>query len=387
MQQGFRGGGGGGGRGFGRGRGGGRHGGRGDASAAAFTRVDGVSERPKYAICRFHMQGTCGRDDCKFSHDVSKLGTFEVGAPIKALVSAGTVVLGGTSTGALFAYDLSTGALSWSHEYRQPVTCIQSVAGLDVIALGTEGPAPLPGVAPGVVPTTVGCASVFFPKTGAELPLHVAPDRPFAHTHSVMALDFIPGPNVLLSGGAEGAVRIWEVGETARLVGACEGHVRDVTSILFANDRIWTASRDCTVRVWSPAGVCERILVPTPTGVPATPVTCMQRLTLDSITYIICGTEQGFVTIYNAADGTVASQFASMDSISMLVPVATAQGGPLLAVGHRNGSISFRDLQDSSTLLVHLTDVHRAPVTALVSPAPSQLVTGADDGSLQVLSF
>lgn len=68
----------------------------------------------------------------------------------------------------------------------------------------------------------------------------------------VRSLAFTPDSRYLISGSEDRLVRIWNLGETRRLVGRLEGHDLDIYSIDVSPDgsRIVSGSGDRTVRVW-----------------------------------------------------------------------------------------------------------------------------------------
>jgi WD40 repeat protein len=77
--------------------------------------------------------------------------------------------------------------------------------------------------------------------------------RPLNATHagSVCALAFGPDGRVLASGGAEGAVMLWDVPQ-ARLLATLEWHLGPVRGVAFSPDgeRLASASADGAVRLW-----------------------------------------------------------------------------------------------------------------------------------------
>jgi hypothetical protein len=71
------------------------------------------------------------------------------------------------------------------------------------------------------------------------------------HASSVGAVAFSPDGQVLASGGAEGAVKLWDV-EQARLLVTLEWHLGPVRGVAFSpdGDRLASASADGAVRLW-----------------------------------------------------------------------------------------------------------------------------------------
>jgi hypothetical protein len=86
-----------------------------------------------------------------------------------------------------------------------------------------------------------GKVIVFDPRTGQGKELG-------AHSGDVNAVAFSPNGKLVLSGGEDKIVRLWDVAEMKE-IGRFEGHADEITGIAFANDRIGvSASNDGTVR-------------------------------------------------------------------------------------------------------------------------------------------
>src|SRR5215475_4633832 len=72
------------------------------------------------------------------------------------------------------------------------------------------------------------------------------------HLKYVLAADMSPDEKMLVTGGADKALYLWEV-TSGRLLGQLQGHTKDIESVAFTpNGRlIVSASEDGSVRIWS----------------------------------------------------------------------------------------------------------------------------------------
>ena len=74
------------------------------------------------------------------------------------------------------------------------------------------------------------------------------------HTDAILALDFSPNGKLLVSGGSDKTVRLWET-ETGKLRRTREEHTAPVNTVAFSlnGKRFWSgSSKDDTIRSWYP---------------------------------------------------------------------------------------------------------------------------------------
>lgn len=409
------------------------------------------------------------------------MSTFDAGSSVRSVLCAGDTLIAGTSAGSFIAYSAAGRAEVFRKEYGFPISSLHAVNGVDTVAIAVESPLEIPaalvqgGATPGimlgpclafntkpVIPTsqavppitapsagvpvsggwvavngsTTGGLVVLDTKSSDETRIYVsAEDKRYCHSQPVTSIEFIPSFSILMTGGGDGLIKIWNAATSpVSLMGVCEGHTRGVTGITFAaGERIWSCSLDGTVRIWNTSAACEQVLVPAPdaallaaaagggaagagagasTVSSSSPVLCMSSsLNLDGTQYVMVGTEAGHVTVYSTADRSLGVQFSSVDAVTSLSAVSS-NGVSYIAVGHRNGSISIRDLD--ANLVAHLPDVHKSPYTppaagngyatpgappqppsspivpsvnCLLSPADGVLISGGGDGNTIVLQL
>jgi WD40 repeat protein len=72
------------------------------------------------------------------------------------------------------------------------------------------------------------------------------------HLKYVLTADMSPDEKILVTGGADKALNLWNVG-SGRLVGRMQGHTSDIEAVAFSPNAkfIVSASEDKSVRIWS----------------------------------------------------------------------------------------------------------------------------------------
>ena len=80
-------------------------------------------------------------------------------------------------------------------------------------------------------------------NTAVQVPIHRAPDQPFSHPQLIHNFTVINtgGVAVIISGGAEGTIRMWKLDTTTGLfsyMNALEGHTRAVNAVLLHGKHI-----------------------------------------------------------------------------------------------------------------------------------------------------
>src|SRR5262249_39049051 len=74
------------------------------------------------------------------------------------------------------------------------------------------------------------------------------------HDGAIVAIAFVPGSNLLATGGLDGIARLWN-SQSGKEVRALKGHDAQITAIAISPDgsRLATASADKTVKLWDVA--------------------------------------------------------------------------------------------------------------------------------------
>jgi WD40 repeat protein len=144
-----------------------------------------------------------------------------------------------------------------------------------------------------------------------------------------------PGGNI--SGGGEGAVRIWDVA-TGQVRATLEGHAGQVTAVAVAPDGSWlaTGGGDGAVRIWDVATSQRRtILTGHDRKVTAVAVA-------PDASWLATGGEDGVVRIWDVA--TRQRQDTHTGHVGQVTAVAVAPDGSWLATGGDDGTVRIWDI-------------------------------------------
>lgn len=200
-----------------------------------------------------------------------------------------------------------------------------------------------------------------------------------AHKGHAVGIAFSPDGRSLLTGGFDGLVKVWSVGDWQQ-TGVFEGHEKSVNAIVFANDgrTLVTSSTDRTVHLWQ-----------YPSGEPTTTLT---------------GHRNTVMGLAVSPDGqTIAS--ASYDGSVRLWPLSGDGGPAILKAGSKNvTSVAFTPdgqflasagLGDevviwstvSHEVVTRLGGVHRDAVASIQAPPDGEhLVSLGAEGTMAVWS-
>lgn len=77
-----------------------------------------------------------------------------------------------------------------------------------------------------------------------------------AHKDWVMALNFVPGYDVLISGDRRGLMKLWDV-QSCKQLGEIPAHGKAINAIKCNSNLVFTASSDRLVRLWKPSEILD----------------------------------------------------------------------------------------------------------------------------------
>ena len=189
-------------------------------------------------------------------------------------------------------------------------------------------PAPVPAPAPPPVALVV-------PPPPA--PAVTEPAQAFtAGEVSSTALAVSPNASYAVSGSRDGLLTIWDVG-SSRELRRLTGHAGAILTAAISPDgrAIVSGGEDATVRIWEFSGFRQMRRLPVTSVVTALAFSPNGR-------YIVSGDRSGRVRIWNAADGTVAGEFAPL--AGRILAVAFSMDGRYVLAGAADGRIRMWEL-------------------------------------------
>ncbi|MBI4586088.1 MAG: WD40 repeat domain-containing protein [Planctomycetes bacterium] len=184
-----------------------------------------------------------------------------------------------------------------------------------------------------------------------------------------VSVAFSPDGGILLSGGADGALRIWDV-KSGGLEKTVAAHPESIAAVGFSPDsrRAATAGRDGAVKLWSaPGWELEKVFFAHPVGVNAL------RFSPDGRT-IATGGGDGAVRLWSVPEGSLLRALEAHGG--EVNAVAFSSNGQLLSSGGDDRTVRVWNVQTWESLWT--LSGHAHAVTALAfSPDGRQLASGS----------
>ncbi|MDT3438727.1 P-loop NTPase fold protein [Pseudofrankia sp. BMG5.37] len=211
------------------------------------------------------------------------------------------------------------------------------------------------------------------------MPTDVAPsDRPpfWGHAGAVAALAVTPDGRQIITGGDDGAVRLWDR-ESGAVQGVLTGHTGQVLAVAVTPDgqQIITGGGDGVVRLWDrESGAEQGVLTGHTDRVFAVVVTPDGR-------QIVTGGDDGLVRVWDRASGVPADVL--IGHTGPVFAVAVTPDGRQIVTGGDDGVVGVWDRARAVREAVLIG--HTGPVFAVaVTPDGRQIVTGGNDGEVRV---
>lgn len=197
-----------------------------------------------------------------------------------------------------------------------------------------------------------------------------------AHGGSANAVAFMPGGQVLVTGGADQAVRLWNL-ENGRLVGTFEAHAGPIRAVAVSPDggRIAAAAENGMAQVWEAASG-ELLLTLAGHAAPATSV----AFSPDGTT-LATGSEDHTVVLWDARDG--ARRHVLEGHTEAVTCLAFDPEGLTLATGSADNTVALWSVETGAletSFECHVNDV----LAVAFSPDGSMLATGGRDSTARI---
>ena len=208
-----------------------------------------------------------------------------------------------------------------------------------------------------------------------EVVRNLSPPLTLPHAAAVQTVRYSPDGLKLLTGGADGAARLWNA-RTGQLLAQPMRHIENIRiqSVRFSPDmrKIATASADRTARVWSAES-----------GLPNTPVLPHGDMVLDAEfspdgKRLVTASADDFVRVWNIASGT--NDLSPLPHPADVLWAQFSPGGEKILTACADGKVRLWDAQ-TAQLLADGWSHGGAILSAEVSPDGRWLVTGAEDGT------
>jgi WD40 repeat protein len=202
---------------------------------------------------------------------------------------------------------------------------------------------------------------------------------PLESTSAAACLTFASDGATLAVGQQDGRITLWDP-QTARRLGALDGHTEFVAALVFSQDGSTVASSagDRTVRIWDVSQRRERLLIESL----ARPFGTLS-ISPDGRLLALGDRVSPVVRVWDLTSGRESDSLEG--ARGAVVAVAISPDGSTLAAADLQGFITFWDLASRSKGPNHLR--HSGVHTLAFAPDGRALATGGFDGTIQVWDF
>eukprot|EP00903_Cladosiphon_okamuranus_P020061 g18427.t1 len=395
------------------GRGDGGYEGRGRGRGGAGGRGVGIGhggDSITFSLCKYYAAGHCERGNtCRHRHAVQKVSEADVSAmdgsfagAIRALVQwkekpdhvfsacdDGTVKMWNTTDGSTWTEVTSVNLHEWRH-----VGALQEVDGALFVGYGMPY-----SHSPEV---SVDALRVMDLGGGSAQEI-VNSTTGFAHASRINCIKVVKvgADSRVYTGDEHGRITVWarptQGGAFAQLA-QLEGHARGVTSLVStaSNGMLWSSSEDGTIRIWNTAtNTCEHTITKDNGGHEGAVValTIGQSAAEGALAeYIISGSKDGTMGVFQAADGTLTYKHKVGTGVSAIAAFDPTPGtSALMLVGYEDGTIAVRNFPEFALAFELHPDAiyvgHRKKVHALLpfnNPAieESYFLSAGEEGKM-----
>jgi len=225
----------------------------------------------------------------------------------------------------------------------------------------------------------IGLAFASFEGHSAKLTMSMSPPPQLVlqagHAMRVDGLAFSPDGQLLVTGSADNAVRIWEVA-SGRELRTLAGHARGVKAVAFSHDARWLASGsiDGSVKLWDVTTGHEQKNLPNNGSVSVVAISLDGR-------FLAVGNMEGRLTIFDVVLGSPLFTFSRHRAA--ITTLAFSPNSSLLASGSADHLIVLWDL--ATGLEAHNLKGHDDKISALgFSPDSQLLASGGSAGKLKL---
>ncbi|WP_020377887.1 NACHT and WD40 repeat domain-containing protein [Candidatus Microthrix parvicella] len=196
------------------------------------------------------------------------------------------------------------------------------------------------------------------------------------HTNTVLSVGWSPDGTRLVSGSNDGTIRIWDPEDGTEL-GRLEGHTNTVWSVGWSPDgtRLVSGSNDGTIRIWDPNERTELGRLEGHTG------TVLSVGWSPDGTRLVSGSNDGTIRIWDPNERTELGRLEG--HTRTVLSVGWSPDGTRLVSGSNDGTIRIWD-PNERTELGRLEGHTRTVLSVGWSPDGTRLVSGSADGTILI---
>ncbi|GMH64398.1 hypothetical protein TrRE_jg3068 [Triparma retinervis] len=232
--------------------------------------------------------------------------------------------------------------------------------------------------------------------SGPGIPFHIAPMARYASAQSITSIVASGTGNdcVVVATGCDGMGRVWKIANGAwSCASVLSGHVRDVTGLAISGGHLWSCSTDCQIRIWDMGqGQCSHVIQAAKGQGQGQgdghkgPVTCLEGFTMQGENYVVSGSLDGTVKIWDGKATLQATESQGQGVLSM-ASLEDTGSNMVLVIGLEKGNIMVRHLpsfMNLFTLDARYTFGHSGPVRSVVKGPSNTFYTTGEDGIVLV---
>jgi len=241
--------------------------------------------------------------------------------------------------------------------------------------------------------------------SGPGVPFHIGSMARYASAGSIKSI--VAGgegsSTVVVATGSDGLGRVWGQENGAwRCKSVLSGHVREVTGLVISGGHLWSCGTDAQIRIWDMGcGECKHVIPASSTNNSNNnnnnqqvgggdghcgPVTCLESFVMQGENYVVSGSLDGTVKIWDSKAQLQATESQGQGVVSM-TSLEDTGGNMVLVIGMEKGNMMVRHLpsfMNLFTLDARYTFGHNGAVRCLFKGPSNTFYSTGEDGIVLV---